>query len=211
MKPNRAGIIAIGAVAISVASMVLVLCRVEPIEADWAAVMVAVLALIVMAIVGVNVYSIFDMNKMRREFEELRKSLDDNLHSFRKELDEAQQKNQSHYSRIYGIVMTSQTNMAIRLKEWDSAATLWALCASNPYAGNITDDFATFLLGSLKIIYNCDYNLHVDHTRYQTIEQNVHQTVIQELQRLVPVSLDAAIILVQLTKEGRHAQQTPKS
>jgi hypothetical protein len=211
MKPNRAVIIAIGAVAISVASVVLVLCRVEPIEADWAAVLVAVLALIVMAVVGVNVYSIFDMNKMRREFEDLRRSLNDNLLAFSKDLDKTQQKNQAHYSKIYDIITSSQTNMAIRLNEWDSAATLWALCASNPYNSNITDDFADSALGSLKIIYNCDHNLQIDYTRYQTIERNVHQAVIKALQRLVPVSLDAAIILVQLTKEDPHAQQQPMS
>lgn len=48
--------------------------RCEPIEADWAAVLVGILSALVTALIGWQIYTIIDLRKMQKEVKEIRVS-----------------------------------------------------------------------------------------------------------------------------------------
>lgn len=64
------------AVAISVATLCLTLCRIEPLTIDWMGVLVGVLSLLVMLLIGWQIYSMFDV---KGEIEEIRQDVDSSM------------------------------------------------------------------------------------------------------------------------------------
>jgi hypothetical protein len=121
---------------------------------------------------------------MESEFALLRRSIEEDFRTYRMQS-----------AQVYTTSMISQTNSAIELEEWDSAAFLWNLSLKNPVDNSLTDDFIHTSVELLKIIYNCDSSLKIDPVRFASIKRPTHSGTIKSLQRLSSDSLEAAKIL----------------
>ena len=60
----------------SVTSIVLVMCRIEPITADWMSVLVGVLSLLVMLLIGWQIFTLLDFNRLKTNIETAKKTME---------------------------------------------------------------------------------------------------------------------------------------
>lgn len=73
IKRNAVGLIAI---VISIIAISVALVYKQPITADWLGVLVGILSLLIMMLIGWNIYSVIDLNKIRHDTEKINKELE---------------------------------------------------------------------------------------------------------------------------------------
>lgn len=193
MKSKYSSILSIVAVLVSIAALVIALCRNNSLvtEWEWAGVLVTALSLLVMIIVGVNVYSIFDVNKIQAKFEDLHVSVDEKFARLQTNIDH-------NCWKLHNTTMSSHMILAMQLEDWNSAALFWAMGVQNPYNTIGKGELATNAILNIKVILNCNEMMQVDQARVRHIPATTLESVVTALTLLVPASIDAALIIAAL-------------
>ncbi len=78
LKRNAVGLLAI---VISIAAIVVTLKYNHPISADWLGALVGILSLLVMLLIGWNIYTIIDLNKVRDDTSKINKDIEDRVNN----------------------------------------------------------------------------------------------------------------------------------
>lgn len=73
IKRNAVGLIAI---VVSIIAISVALVYKQPITADWLGVLIGILSLLVMMLIGWNIYSVIDLNKIRHDTENINKEIE---------------------------------------------------------------------------------------------------------------------------------------
>jgi len=73
--PKWVRVLSIAALAISLASIIFVLCRIEPITIDWLGILIGILAILVTALIGFHIYKIIEIESIVKKYNDLEDKL----------------------------------------------------------------------------------------------------------------------------------------
>lgn len=76
IKRNAVGLIAIG---VSIVAIVVSLKYNQPLTADWFGILVGILSLLVMALIGWNIYSVIDLNKVKDDTKKINEGIESRI------------------------------------------------------------------------------------------------------------------------------------
>jgi len=187
-------ILSVIAIAISIAAICFVLCRIEPITIDWMGMLVGILSMLVVILIGWNIATLVDARGIYKEFESLKNNYEKKFIDLKNEADK------NSYSMLYGA-LSAQIGSLLNIYNDNNrmfAAFLWAITVTHPLSYELRKDKLKPITINMNLIF-IDDSVILDIIK---LGDSILEVTINALKFLAPLSDEAALLLakfIQLT------------